>query len=395
MYPECLAGYNLAWIESLAALRDQATQIKLERKEVQGILTNPELVTFYQTIENLCQTPSIPKLDPLPETPFTYSFMIPKKQHEIKRLAPFVQHFYKSNKLQTIIDIGGGIGLLAQTLSNAYALPVQSLDMDPQLQETGRKRHEKNATHPEQKVRYRQLKVAATDSEFLRLLSPTVLTLGLHACGSLSVDQLRASVLKQSGGIINFGCCYHKMSQSPEDQNISDFARTMPNKVQLSPFALTLASRAHRKMDEKDFFFKGKVKRYRYTLHILLHEKYGQKELISFGNSNPKLYDESFSNYVRVQFQRAGLELKQSDAELEAFYQNHDLQEYVWRMQMAGLIRNALGRLLEMYLLLDRAIFLEETGYKVQLLEFFDEPVSPRNLGIVALSNFSTPLNNF
>jgi hypothetical protein len=53
-------------------------------------------------------------------------------------------------------------------------------------------------------------------------------------------------------------------------------------------------------------------------------------------------------------------------------------------MLAAGLIRNALGRVMELYLLVDRAIFLEEKGYKVEVQEFFDEELSPRNIGITA-----------
>ena len=53
-------------------------------------------------------------------------------------------------------------------------------------------------------------------------------------------------------------------------------------------------------------------------------------------------------------------------------------------MLVGGLIRNAFGRLLELYIQLDRVIFLEENNYNAELLEVFEEPVSPRNIAIVA-----------
>jgi hypothetical protein len=37
------------------------------------------------------------------------------------------------------------------------------------------------------------------------------------------------------------------------------------------------------------------------------------------------------------------------------------------------------------HILLDRAIYLEEQGYEVRVEEFFDEELSPRNIGITAL----------
>lgn len=118
-------------------------------------------------------------------------------------------------------------------------------------------------------------------------------------------------------------------------------------------------------------------------MHILLHEQYGLHELVTLGNTVPKQYDLSFGEYAQEQLSRIHLPL-QSLEELNAFYNRRELRELVWRMIAAGLIRNALGRLLELYLLLDRVIYLEEKDYQVKLLECFDEGTSPRNLGIVA-----------
>jgi hypothetical protein len=102
------------------------------------------------------------------------------------------------------------------------------------------------------------------------------------------------------------------------------------------------------------------------------------------GNSSPKLYDESFGDYVIEQFRRIHLPLRHTKEELNTYFAQPARQDLIWKMLVAGLIRNAFGRLMELYILLDRALYLEEHGYKVELLEFFDEPISPRNLGIVA-----------
>ena len=126
------------------------------------------------------------------------------------------------------------------------------------------------------------------------------------------------------------------------------------------------------------------MKFFRYAIHFLLHDEYGLKKLVTLGNSNPKLYDESFGTYVLEQFRRINLTPKHTLEELDAYFANHERQEFIWKMLAAGLIRNAFGRLLELYILLDRVIYLEEQGYTTNLFEFFDEELSPRNLGIVA-----------
>ncbi|MDF1666104.1 MAG: SAM-dependent methyltransferase, partial [Planctomycetota bacterium] len=49
-----------------------------------------------------------------------------------------------------------------------------------------------------------------------------------------------------------------------------------------------------------------------------------------------------------------------------------------------ALLRWLFRRPLEMWLCLDRALFLKEAGYKVQLGQFCEREVSPRNLMIIA-----------
>ena len=47
-------------------------------------------------------------------------------------------------------------------------------------------------------------------------------------------------------------------------------------------------------------------------------------------------------------------------------------------------LRNLFRRPLELWLVLDRALFLEEQGYSVRLGTFCDYPLTPRNLLLLA-----------
>lgn len=385
LYPDPLGNIPQPWIDDLARFTGSEELIKLERKEVFGLIENPDLIKFYQDIEALSKVPKIPELPQFPEKKNSFLYMIPKKQHEIKRLAPFVNKFYQDEGIEKILDIGGGIGHLAQTLSSHYSLKTASLDMDSVLQQTGKGR---NGSGP---VEYIHVRVDEDDQTFQNLLTKNHMTLGLHTCGPLAVHQLKAGAKKKIQGMINFGCCYEKLQKFPQAQNLSQAARSLEDPITFNFFSLTLATRAHRKMTEKDHELKKKVKYYRYAIHMLLHDEYEIKELKTLGNSSPKLYDEDFATYVTQQFERLDLPLKHSSSELNKFFNQQARQELLWKMLTAELIRNAFGRLMELYLLLDRVLYLEEQGYQVELLEFFDEPLSPRNLGIVAhLSNSNT-----
>ena len=381
MYPEPFHGYPMEWIEELRGFQKKEDVIRLEKKDVFDLIENPSLINFYREIQNLSILPQAEIYPPMPEDPNTWLYIIPKKKHEIKKLAPHIHHLYLAHRPDEIVDIGGGIGLLAQTLNNNYNLKVTTLDMDPVLQKTGKDRHDENFRNPENKVQYRNIKVSSA-GEFSELLKKKVIPIGLHTCGRLALDIIRTSSDMKVPALVNFGCCYLTLDKGDDVQNISSFARDS-DPLWMNKFALTLSCRAHRKMDEKDYDLKLKVKFYRYAIHILLHDKYNQN-FLSLGNSSPKLYDEDFGTYAYEQFRRIKLEPKHSIEELNTFFSSPELKLMIERMLAAGLIRNALGRLLEIYLLLDRAIYLEEQGYQVKVQEFFDEELSPRNIGITA-----------
>jgi hypothetical protein len=383
MYPTPLDGYDPEWIEDLRRFQDKKDVIRLEKKDVLDYIENPKLIEFYQTIEKLCILPRAQDYPPMPEDRFTWLFIIPKKQHEIKKLAPHLNHLYKKHQIKNILDIGGGIGLLAQSLNNSYDLCVTSVDMNPQLQKTGFERHEKNAKNVLNKVQYKKILVSQNE-EFINLMGPHTMTVGLHTCGKLALDLIKVSSKEKVPALVNFGCCYHTLIQV-DLQNISNFSvQDSSPPLWMNKFALTLACRAHKKMGDKDYDLKLKVKLFRYAIHILLHDHYGIKEIITLGNSSPKLYDESFGTYALEQFKRIKLSPRHTKSELDDFFHNEDLKILIQRMLAAGLIRNALGRVMELYLVLDRAIYLEEQGYEVLVQEFFDEELSPRNIGITA-----------
>jgi|GEM_PF-1037965 len=380
MYPTPLSDYPLEWIQEISGFKEKKDIMQIERRDVFDLIKLPSLRAFYQQIEELSQFEKISPSSPLPTDAKTFLYMIPKKQHEIKHLAPIINDFHKSLKIKKIVDIGGGIGLLAQTLASQYGLEVTSLDQDLTLQKTGQERAQKKTRIHENLVKYHQMRVSKDDPLFLKHLSTETMSVGLHTCGPLAVDQIIASATKKIPALINSACCYNKLGSI---QNISTFAQEHhPTTMQL--FALTLATRAHKKLEEKDYDLKMKVKRYRYAFHFLLHDEYNIKELMPLGNSTAKLYDKSFSTYALDQFKRIGIEPRHCEEALEKYFADPARQELIWQMLAGGIIRNAIGRLLEVYLLLDRVLYLEEHGYKVQLLQVFDEILSPRNLGIIA-----------
>jgi hypothetical protein len=81
MYPRPFEDYSLEWIEELRQYQDKKDVIKLEKKEVNGFVKSPELISFYDEIARLTQLPEAPNYPAMPEDRFTWLIIIPKKQH--------------------------------------------------------------------------------------------------------------------------------------------------------------------------------------------------------------------------------------------------------------------------------------------------------------------------
>ncbi len=99
-----------------------------------------------------------------------------------------------------------------------------------------------------------------------------------------------------------------------------------------------------------------------------------------------KDYEQPFSDYAISKIENLNLHISYERDELDQFFLDPTIQAEIKRMLVADMIRWKFGRLIEYYILFDRALFLKENRYETQLIQFFDELISPRNIGIVALS---------
>ena len=54
--------------------------------------------------------------------------------------------------------------------------------------------------------------------------------------------------------------------------------------------------------------------------------------------------------------------------------------ERYWHMERLSLMQQPFRRLIEIWLVLDKALFLEEDDYKTQLFDFCKKSITPRNL---------------
>lgn len=220
---------------------------------------------------------------------------------------------------------------------------------------------------------------------------------GLHTCGNLSPTCIRMFEASESvSALCNVGCCYHFLTEGFENETPKNEAETfgfpmskylIDRKITLGQNARMTACQAHprvvaqREVPHNHLF-------YRALLEVLIkHHLPEQRNRVEVGRM--KLCS-SFAEYVRKSSTKVPtLDFGHlSDDQLMDFHQQHSTAESF--LHIYYLTRQAVGSAVETVILLDRILYLkelEERGalFSSRLVRFFDEVISPRCYGLVAI----------
>ena len=367
-YPSAYPKEITLWIEELKKWDFNKLAV-FETSPDHKMIEDESFREFISTIQDLTKLSSLD----IQETKLPSELLKklnPKKKHEIQVIKTISD---EDQETETIIDIGGGAGHLSCALLQNTQKKSICIDYDSPIQLSGKKKINKWLPHLNDKVSFLTMKFDK-NSEIEEKFDPSKSTLiGLHSCGDLSTSIINYSITNNIGSIISFGCCYHKLNDS---YNLSKLAKE--NGISLSTNALHLANRSSAKVNEEDIKRRFTVRRYRYSLHYYLNDNFNLP-FIGIGNTSKIDYENTFSTYARKY--HTGNELGSvSEEKLESYFESEDVQEKVINNVLADMIRLNFGRVIEVYLLLDRAILLEEAGRKVELQECFNRELSPRNI---------------
>jgi hypothetical protein len=339
--------------------------LKLERDFETQRLANFDLIHFVKEAQRLSEVATL-KLASSKLSPFIERKLTPKKIHEIQKLVTLVdQKFTHKN----IIDFGSGMGHLSMALTCHHHRTSVCVDMDANLQKKGQEKIQRWLPELKNKMQFIQSKILNAHDFPVDVKNPETLLIGLHACGPLSTLLVQSSPTH----LISIACCYHKLNR---EYNLSKISQKNP--LWFSGHALTLAAKCLGTQTENDLQLKWQVKRYRYALHFLLQQE-GQS-FVSLGNAHASDYHNDFAHYGKKYAPELN---KFSDQFLNDFFANDKTQEKLQYFFKAGTLRAMLGRLIELYINLDRLLYLQEQAKEAQLFKIFDDSISPRNLAIV------------
>ena len=293
-------------------------------------------------------------------------FLKLKKKHELTRIVSYL----KDSPPKNLIDLCGGVGHLPQSISSINPeLKSTTLDYDQALIDKARIL---NSDNPLSEFHQYDLRDhALTLNESTPFDSDNDYVFGLHTCGDLAEHAINLFMKSNSTHFMGWGCCYHK---TPSHSPLSTVGQE--HLPVLNKFALTLAAKCYKLHTSESIKRRYQVKKYRYALSLFM----GNDPDFKTGSFHHRAYHQDFKFYIEYAIEKLNIKINIEKA-LHFYQQNNELIE---NMIALGFYRDHWGRILETSIILDRALYLQENGYKVEVLETFDRALSPRNLLISA-----------
>lgn len=262
----------------------------------------------------------------------------------------------------TVVEWCSGQGHLGRHLSTWSGQTARCIEIDAALCASGQEQVRRH-----QKVEY--IHADVLDPETRRHLHSGDGAVALHACGDLLASLLRAS--DELGFVAAAPCCYHRS----ESHFLASLTMDLDDQhVRLATVGETCAGVVKKRVRRHEHAW-------RVALDLLVREATGE-DLYHPTKAcrQSDITHRDFEDFIRWMAEYSELPLPDFDpvqAEAAGW-------ERARQIRAVGLVRAIYGRRLEHVLFTDRALLLEERGWKVEVGRFCERSVTPRNLAFRA-----------
>ncbi|MGY2275723.1 MULTISPECIES: methyltransferase [Pseudomonas] len=199
----------------------------------------------------------------------------------------------------------------------------------------------------------------------------------LHACGDLHVRLLQLASTAGCQQLALAPCCFNRINADAY-QPLSNAGRASRLKLSIDDLGLPLSetvTAGKRVRLQRDTSMARRL-----GFDQLQRELRGVDEYLPTPSLPANWLEKPFADYCRELVHLKGLSTAEPDWTA--------LEAYGWRrlaeVRNLELMRGLFRRPLEVWLVLDRALYLEENGYKVQVGTFCEPALTPRNLMVLA-----------
>ncbi|MCP5161147.1 MAG: methyltransferase [Hahellaceae bacterium] len=217
-----------------------------------------------------------------------------------------------------------------------------------------------------------------TDECAAEHLHPQITPVALHACGDLHTHLLQLACSKGCNQLAIAPCCYNRIaseSYTPLSIQAQNASLKLTKTDLRLPLAETVTAGA-RVRQQRDLSMARRL-----GFDLL------QRELREIDNYLPipslgiEWLKKPFSRFCQDLAELNGIALP---AEIAWDALEHRGRQRLAEVRNLELVRNLFRRPIEVWLILDRALFLEEHGYQVTISEFCSPELTPRNILILA-----------
>ena len=274
-----------------------------------------------------------------------------------------------------IIDWCSGKGHLSRVVQRSLGLPVHCLEWDETLVASGKALAEQGKLD----IHYHHHNVMEPLPSFCK--KPENTHIALHACGDLHIQMLQQVASNRANALILSPCCYHKTKHKIYDPLSRAAKHSM---LQLERSALQLAVQETVTAGKGEQKRREKAQQWRLGFDALQRDIRKVDEYLSIPSMKSHLLKEDFQSFCLWAAKERQLTLP--DNLDYAHYYQRGIERYqeVFRLE---LMRQLFNRPLELWLVLDRALYMEDQGYTVSVNTFCERRISPRNVIIQSTRN--------
>jgi SAM-dependent methyltransferase len=244
-----------------------------------------------------------------------------KKYHEVDLLTRIVLHLSRKYSIQTVIDVGSGLGYLTHEIGTK--LSVIGVEADERRMYACSERTRKRNLHRQENTKIKLIHGTVDESNLPSLIGSVEdsLLTGLHACGELSVNMIMQFLMNGNfKALVSLGCCYQHTKTIPCSKKF--------NGCRLSTHSLKLACHSFSNFD--------------------------QSRLFGLWDHQARRNESEHPETVRK------------------------------KIAFLTMLRHSFSFCLETMIVLDRYYILKESGCIVHVFPLFSYEISPRNLVIIA-----------
>ncbi len=290
-----------------------------------------------------------------------------------KQILAFSQAIGEVN--QSILEWCCGKQHLGRYLSEVHQHISDGLEIDTNLVLQGRQLAFKRKL--EQQVNTHTCDVLSKQCD--QFLQKDQHAIALHACGGLHVRLVEKATQHQIKRITFSPCCYHRFNHVDHYQPLSKMAKDYP--LLLNMDDLRLAVRETKTASINETNKRRQLQAWRLGFDELQREHSRINNYLETPSLSPTILQADFKYFCLHLARLKNLKLKQ----LIDFdhYEARGLERLHY-YERTELFRMAFRRPLEAWLVLDKALYFEENGYKTTVSIFCSPDITPRNFFIDA-----------